>query len=172
MKRAELNKASLNPNFIGSWIIEPTLCEEMISYFENNKHKQSQGSTSEGLNIETKNSLSFVSIKVGTATLFAIVMQTLHNSPHLKIGNPIQVIFKATEVIISTGLVDHISLQNRLAGKIYTIESGLLMSRLLLKTEIGMLISVIPTISVNRLELKVDSEITAMIKSNNLMLIK
>ena len=123
-------------------------------------------------NIETKNSLSFVSIKVGTATLFAIVMQTLHNSPHLKIGNPIQVIFKATEVIISTGLVDHISLQNRLAGKIYTIESGLLMSRLLLKTEIGMLISVIPTISVNQLELKVDSEITAMIKSNNLMLIK
>ena len=123
-------------------------------------------------NIKTKNSLSFVSIKVGTATLFAIVMQTLHNSPHLKIGNPIQVIFKATEVIISTGLVDRISLQNRLAGKIYTIESGLLMSRLLLKTEIGMLISVIPTISVNRLELKVDSEITAMIKSNNLMLIK
>ena len=123
-------------------------------------------------NIETKNSLSFVSIKVGTATLFAIVMQTLHNSPHLKIGNRIQVIFKATEVIISTGLVDQISLQNRLAGKSYTIESGLLMSRLLLKTEIGMLISVIPTISVNRLELKVDSEITAMIKSNNLILIK
>ena len=123
-------------------------------------------------NIETKNSLSFVSIKVGTVTLFAIVMQTLHNSPHLKIGNPIQVIFKATEVIISTGLVDHISLQNRLAGKIYTIESGLLMSRLLLKTEIGMLTSVIPTVSVNRLELKVDSEITAMIKANNLILIK
>ena len=123
-------------------------------------------------NIETQNSLSFVSIKVGPTTLFAIVMETLHNSPHLKIGNPIQVIFKATEVIISTGLVDHISLQNRLAGKIYTIESGLLMSRLLLKTEIGMLISVIPTISVNQLELKVDSEITAMIKSNNLILIK
>ncbi len=123
-------------------------------------------------NIETKNSLSFVSIKVRTATLFAIVMQTLQNSPHLKIGNPIQVVFKATEVIISTGLVDHISLQNRLAGKIYTIESGLLMSRLLLKTEIGMLTSVIPTVSVNLLELKVDSEITAMIKANNLILIK
>tara|TARA_A100001037_G_C15127307_1_gene626883 strand:- start:1685 stop:2083 length:399 start_codon:yes stop_codon:yes gene_type:complete len=123
-------------------------------------------------NIETKNSLSFVSIKVGTVTLFAIVMQTKQNSPHLKIGNPIQVVFKATEVIISTGLVDHISLQNRLAGKIYTIESGLLMSRLLLKTEIGMLTSVIPTVSVNRLELKVDSEITAMIKANNLILIK
>ena len=123
-------------------------------------------------NIETKNSLSFVSIKVGTVTLFAIVMQTQQNSPRLKIGNPIQVVFKATEVIISTGLVDHISLQNRLAGKIYTIESGLLMSRLLLKTEIGMLTSVIPTVSVNRLELKVDSEITAMIKANNLILIK
>ncbi len=55
MKRADLDKANLTPNFIGSWIIEPTLCEEVIAYFEGNKHQQFQGTTAGGLNLETKN---------------------------------------------------------------------------------------------------------------------
>ena len=55
MKRANLDKANLTPNFIGSWIIEPTLCEEIITYFEQNKHQQFQGTTAGGLNLETKN---------------------------------------------------------------------------------------------------------------------
>ena len=55
MKRSTLEKGNLNPNFIGSWIIEPTLCEEIIEYFEKNKHKQRQGTTTSGLNLETKN---------------------------------------------------------------------------------------------------------------------
>ncbi len=55
MKRTDLDKGNLTPNFIGSWIIEPNLCEQIISYFEKNKHKQIQGRTSTGLNLETKN---------------------------------------------------------------------------------------------------------------------
>ena len=55
MIRADLDKSNLTPNFIGSWIIEPTLCEEIIEYFEKNKHKQFQGRTSTGLNLKTKN---------------------------------------------------------------------------------------------------------------------
>ncbi len=55
MKRADLGKTNLTPNFIGSWFIEPNLCEEIIEYFENNKHKQRQGSTTGGINLENKN---------------------------------------------------------------------------------------------------------------------
>ena len=55
MKRTDLEKGNLTPNFIGSWIIEPNLCEQIISYFEKNKYKQIQGRTSTGLNLETKN---------------------------------------------------------------------------------------------------------------------
>ena len=54
MKRSDLEKGNLTPNFIGSWIIEPTLCEEIIEYFEKNKHKQIQGLTSGGLNQKFK----------------------------------------------------------------------------------------------------------------------
>ena len=55
MKRSDLDKGSLTPNFIGSWIIDPALCEKIIEYFEENKHKQHQGITTSGLNLETKN---------------------------------------------------------------------------------------------------------------------
>ncbi len=55
MKRADLDKANLTPNFIGSWIIEPNLCEDIIAYFKKNKDKQFQGRTAGGVNLETKN---------------------------------------------------------------------------------------------------------------------
>ena len=55
MKRADLDKANLTPNFIGSWIIDPTLCDEIIEYFEKNKHKKRQGKTITGFNLESKN---------------------------------------------------------------------------------------------------------------------
>ncbi len=65
--------------------------------------------------IETKDSLSLVSVKVGTTILSAIVIKTPQTASYLKIGNPIQVIFKATEVTVGSGCVHHISPQNRLA---------------------------------------------------------
>ncbi len=55
MQRSDLEKANLTPNFIGSWTIEPTLCEEIIEYFEKNKDKQVQVSTSRGINLNNKN---------------------------------------------------------------------------------------------------------------------
>ena len=54
MRRAPLGKSNLSPNFIGSWIIEPLLCDQIIEYYEKNKQRQSQGKTSGGLKLDTK----------------------------------------------------------------------------------------------------------------------
>ena len=54
MKRSDLAESKLTPNFIGSWIIDYSLCDEIIAYYEKNKQKQSQGLTSEGMNLATK----------------------------------------------------------------------------------------------------------------------
>ena len=43
MQRSDLDKTNLNPNFIGSWLIEPYLCDEIISHYEKNQHKQKIG---------------------------------------------------------------------------------------------------------------------------------
>tara|TARA_A100001388_G_C28759992_1_gene497185 strand:- start:726 stop:1322 length:597 start_codon:yes stop_codon:yes gene_type:complete len=54
MKRTSLEKNNLNPNFIGSWLIESKLCDEITTYFENNQQKQVQGITSNGFNLKFK----------------------------------------------------------------------------------------------------------------------
>ena len=55
-KRAELEKSHLTPNFIGSWVMETLICDQIIAYYEKNKEKQIQGSTGRGtISLETKN---------------------------------------------------------------------------------------------------------------------
>ena len=53
--RSSLSKANLSPNFIGSWKMEPIICDQIISYFENNQEKHRQGATGRGVvNLDTK----------------------------------------------------------------------------------------------------------------------
>ena len=54
MKRFTLNDQKLNPNFIGSWIIESSICDEIITYYEKNELKQIQGGTSKGIDLNVK----------------------------------------------------------------------------------------------------------------------
>jgi len=57
MKRVITNKASLNPTFINSWIIEPlSLCEDLINYFEHNSAKHQKGNSASGVNPNIKDS--------------------------------------------------------------------------------------------------------------------
>ena len=57
MERVTLSNQNLNPNFIGSWIINPlSICDELITYFESNENKQKKGVTGGGENIKGKNS--------------------------------------------------------------------------------------------------------------------
>ncbi|WP_413678621.1 2OG-Fe(II) oxygenase [Prochlorococcus sp. MIT 0916] len=63
MKKVEINSGNKNPNFIGSWNIEPLLiCDDLISYFELNKPKQGSGVVGSdvvgnGINLEAKDSV-------------------------------------------------------------------------------------------------------------------
>ncbi len=55
MKRTSLAQSNLNPNFIGSWIIDHSVCDQIITYFEENTQKQRQGMTSTGTQLDIKN---------------------------------------------------------------------------------------------------------------------
>ena len=58
MKKVTLNSGNKNPNFIGSWCIEPILiCDDLISYFEHNIAKQKSGKSGIGLNTDIKDSV-------------------------------------------------------------------------------------------------------------------
>ena len=55
IKRVKLEKSKLSPNFIGSWEIECSICNKIISYYDHNKEKQIKGVTGIGrIKPETK----------------------------------------------------------------------------------------------------------------------
>ncbi len=58
MKKIVIDSGNKNPNFIGSWTIEPiSTCDDLISYFELNIPKQKRGVVGSGLNLDTKDSV-------------------------------------------------------------------------------------------------------------------
>ena len=81
MKRSDLSESKLTPNFIGSWIIDYSLCDEIIAYFEKNKQKQNQGVTKGGLNLATKDrrdiTLTPKELKLPENEIYKIYFQSL-----------------------------------------------------------------------------------------------
>ncbi len=61
IKSFQLEESNLSPNFIGSWIIDNSLCNELVVYFENNQAKLSQGFVGNNgnsvLNLDAKNTI-------------------------------------------------------------------------------------------------------------------
>ena len=122
--------------------------------------------------VRVHGSLSLVRIKVPGAVLSAVVIDTPGTAPYLAEGGAVKVIFKETEVVIGKGTDHIISLQNRLPGSIRSIEVGELLSKLTLDTEAGGITSIITANAVQQLQLKKGDKVTAMIKTNEIMLSK
>ncbi len=121
-------------------------------------------------NIEVNGSLALITTKVNGIPFTAIVIETPETASYLKLGNTIKVLFKETEVIIATGDVSGISLQNRITGTIIQLEKGTLLSKITLGTTVGNITSVITTNAVEQLGIETNTSVTAMIKTNEILL--
>ncbi|MEN8188059.1 MAG: TOBE domain-containing protein [Bacteroidota bacterium] len=122
--------------------------------------------------ISVKGSLSLVMVNVNNTLLTTIVIDNPETSPYLKEEKPVKVIFKETEVIIGKGEQNQISLQNKFKGKIDSIDTGELLCKININTSVGKIASIITANAVRKLDLKPGTEVTAMIKTNEMMLSK
>ena len=121
--------------------------------------------------VEVNGSLSLVTVKVREGLMLkSIIIDTPETAPYLKNGTHVNLLFKETEVVIGTGENHRISLQNQIRGHIKLIEEGKLISKVSVNTEVGQIISIISTQSVRQLNLKEHSEVTVMVKLNEIML--
>ena len=120
-------------------------------------------------NLSISGSLTLIGIEVNNIGMSAIVIDTPETAPYLKLGNTITAVFKETEVIIGKGNTFEISLRNKFEGTIETIESNDLLSKLNINTAVGQICSIITTNAVTQLNLKIGSKVTAMIKTNEIM---
>ena len=120
--------------------------------------------------ITVQEKMSLVKVKSNQILFTVIVIDTPESASYLKEGNTVNLIFKETEVIIGKGTAFAISLQNRIVGKLKFIQSGALLSKLVVDTELGEIASIITSNAVNDLGLLVGDEVTVMVKTSEMML--
>lgn len=120
--------------------------------------------------IKSHENLSIVKIDIGEYSFTTVVIETAESVDYLKIDSEIKVLFKETEVLICLKPCPKISLQNRIDCKVQEIAKGKLLSQINMQSSIGDIKSIITTNAVEQLKLKVNDEVIAMIKTNEIML--
>lgn len=121
--------------------------------------------------IQVSKNLSIVSVKINDHHLLkTILVETPETASYLKKGNQITILFKETEVIISTEENILISIQNKIKATVKNIEKGTLLSKVILASSIGEIVALITSEILDELSLEKDQKVMAMIKVNEIML--
>lgn len=122
--------------------------------------------------IKVNGDLSIVRVNVKGSLFSTIVIDTPDTASFLRLKNEVNIIFKETEVIIGVGDMSGISLRNKIVGTVSRIDADILLSKLTLSTALGEISSIITSNAVEQLKIKLGMEVTAMVKTNELILSK
>lgn len=120
--------------------------------------------------IDCNHHMSLVDVAVGNDIFTATLLETPATEAKLKVGNPVTLLFKETEVSVAKNLSGLISLRNRAAVTVRSIERGDILSAVVLDYADKMLTAVITTRGVHRLELAIGDEVEALIKANEMVI--
>ncbi len=120
--------------------------------------------------IQTYGSLSLVHLQLNEdVTWTTLLVETPDTAPYLKKNNKISLMFKETEVSLNKDTGPNISILNSVQGTIEDIEKSPLLSKLILNTSLGKIRSVLTTIAIDALQLKIGDQAIAMVKTNQIM---
>lgn len=122
--------------------------------------------------IQQSGAILLVDIDVDGHQFSALLVQSATPPDWLLAGNPIDVVFKETEVSIAKDLSGIISMRNRMKCTVLQIERGELLSKIDLKFQNFLISSAITTRSVDALELNIGDEVEALVKANEVALMK
>lgn len=120
--------------------------------------------------IQSHEGISLVRVKSNDVTFSTIVLDTPETSDYLKIENPVKIIFKETEVVISKDLNPNISTQNKLLCRIESIHKGVILCQINLVHEQQVIKSIITRNACEELDLKENDMVLALIKTNEVSL--
>ncbi len=123
-------------------------------------------------NIQQSGAILLVDIRVADRLFSALLIESANQPEWVKIGETIDIVFKETEVSLAKNLSGQISLRNRMQCVVLKIDRGKLLSRVFLKFQDYTLSSAITTRSVDSLNLNIGDEVEALVKSNEVSLMK
>ena len=120
--------------------------------------------------IKSENGFSLINLECKGQKMKSIIINHEADGSGFQVNQSVQIMFKETEVFIGKGWDHSISLRNQLKGTIQSIVQGKILAEINILTESGMICSVITSDAVNSLNLKKDDKVTAMIKTNEVLL--
>jgi len=120
--------------------------------------------------INSHDELLLIELNVQETKMKAIIIGKPNDYSYLEIGNEIAILFKETEVTISINKDLNISTQNKLTCIVDSIKKGRLLSQVNLNFNGVTLSSIVTTSSVENLNLKHSDILTALIKTNEIIL--
>jgi len=123
-------------------------------------------------NIQQSGAILLVDIKVADRLFSALLIESANQPEWVKVGETIDIVFKETEVSLAKNLSGQISLRNRMQCVVLKIDKGELLSRVFLKFQDYTLSSAITTRSVDSLNLNIGDKVEALVKSNEVSLMK
>jgi molybdate transport system regulatory protein len=122
--------------------------------------------------VHQSGTIMLIDIDVNGHGFSALLIESISQPQWLKIGNTIDVVFKETEVSLAKNLSGQISMRNRMKSKVILVERGELLSIVTLQFLQYTISSAITTRSVDSLNINIGDEIEALVKANEISLMK
>ena|ERR1035437_10028233 len=122
--------------------------------------------------IQKSGAIMLIDVEVDGHGFSALLIESATHPQWLQAGNTVDVVFKETEVTLAKGLSGQISMRNRMKCNVLKVNRGELLSTILLQFQHYTITSAITTRSVETLKITVGDEIEALVKANEISLMK
>jgi len=122
--------------------------------------------------IQQSGAILLVDVDVDGQSFSALLIESVTQPQWLHKGNTVDVVFKETEVSLAKGLSGKISMRNRMMCNVVKVERGDLLSKITMMFQNYSITSAITTRAVDSLEISIGETIEALVKSNEISLMK
>lgn len=122
--------------------------------------------------IQQSGAILLVDVDVDGHGFSAMLIESATHPEWIREGNLIDLVFKETEVSLAKNLSGMISMRNRMKCTVQNIEPGRLLSKVSLQFQKYIVTSAITTRSVDSLQLAIGDEVEALVKANEVSLMK
>ena len=122
--------------------------------------------------IQQSGAILLVDVEVEQQMFSALLIESVQQPEWLVSGNNVDVVFKETEVSLAKNFSGQISMRNRMKCSVQAIDRGDLLSKIKLNFKNFTISSAITTRSVDSLILEIGDEVEALVKANEVSLMK
>ena len=122
--------------------------------------------------IQQSGTILLVDAEVEGQGFSALLIESVNRPEWLEVGKAVDLVFKETEVSLAKELQGQISMRNRMKCRVQKVDKGELLSMITLQFNNFTLVSAITTRSVNSLQLEIGDEVDALVKANEVSLMK